>query len=139
MKREGKTDAIKAWVKSWPYLDDLIKLNAILSREDDASLNPVGTDSAGKPFIDGSAVHEYVFQLKLVLPWSDGYDDVNTEAQKLMESWMDWVDEQFPNNVPEWDAEIEAIEAVSTEPDIMVYQEDSVAEYNFIGKIIYSE
>lgn len=139
MKREGKTDAIKAWVKSWPYLDDLIKLNAILSREDDASLNPVGTDSAGEPFIDGSAVHEYVFQLKLVLPWSDGYDDINAEAQKLMESWMDWVDEQFPNNVPEWDAEIEAIEAVSTEPTIMVYQEDSVAEYNFIGKITYTE
>lgn len=139
MNRTGKAEALKKWAQSWPHLDEYLKLNAILTDDGDASMNPIGRDVEGTPFIDGTASRDYYFMLKLVLPWSDGYDSVNTDAQTLMESWMDWVDAQYPNNIPEWDGDIETIEAVADEPEIMTYQEESLATYNFICKITYTE
>lgn len=140
MKREGKTNAALEWAKTWPYLDEFLKLNAILTDNDEASFQTVSSDSAGSPFIDGTAKHEYTFMLKLMLPWSDGYDPTNEEAEKLLERWADWVDEQFPDNVPDFgEAEIEDIRALYDVPAVTVYQEDSLAEYNFQAQITYTE
>ena len=140
MKREGKTDAALEWAKSWPYLDEFLKLNAILARDDEASFQTVYSDSQGEPFIDGTARHEYTFMLKLMLPWSDGFDDINQEAERLLEQWADWVDVQFPDNVPDFgEAEIDDIRALYDVPAITVYQEESLAEYNFQARIIYTE
>ena len=139
MKRQDKTEAVIKWAKTWPQLEDYLKLNAILTDDGEASLNTIGTEKTGDLFIDGTPKYlEYTFMFKMVLPWSDGYDEINADAQKLMEGWMDWVDDQFPANVPEI-GEVESIEAVASEPTIMVYQEDSLAEYNFICKIRYNE
>lgn len=140
MKRREKTDAILAWAKTWPRLDEYLKLNAILTQEDEASLNPIGTEKVGDRYIDGTPMYlEYTFMLKIVLPWSDGYDAVNAEAQLLVEEWMDWVDAQYPDNVPALDGVVEKIEAVASEPTITVFQDESLAEYNFICKITYNE
>lgn len=139
MRIEGKTDAVLEWAKTWEHLDGFLKLNAILTDDDDASLSTVFSDSKGEPFIDGSARHEYTFMLKLVLPWSDGHDPINAEAELLMEQWRDWVDEQYPANVPDWDCEIEDIRALYDVPAVTVYQEESLAEYNFQARIIYVE
>ena len=58
----------------------------------------------------------------------------------MIESWRDWVDEQFPENVPDWpEAVIESIEAAYDVPAVTVYQQDSIAEYAFIAKITYEE
>lgn len=139
MKRREKTDAVIKWAKTWPHIDEYLKLNAILTDDGEASLNTIGTEKVGDLFIDGTPkYHDYTFMLKMVLPWSDGYDDINADAQRLMEEWMDWVDEQWPENVPEIGT-VEAIDAVASEPTIMVYQEDSLAEYNFICRIRYTE
>lgn len=140
MNRRQKKDALIAWAKTWPHLDDYLKLNAILTDEGEASLNTISKETQPEQvFIDGTDDIEYTFQLKLVLPWSDGYDPVNAEALALMEDWMDWVDEQYPSNIPEWDGTIHSIEAVEDEPSVMVYQEESLATYNFIVKISYTE
>lgn len=137
---EGKTQAVKEWASTWPEIDGYIKLNAILGDRDEASMSTIHSDAKGKPYIDGTARHVYTFGLKMMLPWSDGYDDTNEEANRLMESWRDWVDEQFPGNVPEWPgASIESIEAAYDEPAVTVYQQDSLAEYTFIAKITYEE
>lgn len=139
MRIEGKTDAALEWAKTWPYLDDFLKLNAILTEDGDAALTPVFGDAKGEPFIDGSARHEYTFGLKLMLPWSDGHDPINADAERLMERWRDWVDEQFPGNVPDWGCEIEDIRALYDVPAVTVYQEESLAEYNFQARITYVE
>lgn len=136
----GKTEAALEWAKTWPHLDGFLKLNAILTEGGDASFNTVFSDSAGQPFIDGTSRHQYTFALKMVLPWSDGYDQSNAEAERLMEEWRDWVDDQYPDNVPAWPgAEIEAIEALYDVPSVMVYQEESVAEYMLQAQITYTE
>lgn len=140
MKREGKTDAALAWAKKWDHLDDFLKLNAILTDDDEASFQTVYSDSEGEKFIDGSARHVYTFMLKLMLPWSDGYDRTNQEAERLLENWADWVDRQFPDNTPDFGgARIEGIRALYDVPSVTVYQEDSLAEYNFQASITYVE
>ena len=139
MRIEGKTDAAVEWAKSWPYLNEFLKLNAIEAKDDDAAFTTVYSDSQGEPFIDGTARHEYTFGLKMMLPWSDGRDEYNAEAERLMEQWRDWVDDQFPHNVPDWGCEIEDIRALYDVPAVMVYSEDSLAEYSFLCKIIYTE
>lgn len=139
MNRRDKTEAVIKWAKTWSQLDEYLKLNAILTEDGEASLNTIGTEKTGELFIDGTPKYlEYTFMFKMVLPWSDGYDDINADAQKLMEGWMDWVDDQFPDNVPDI-GEVESIEAVASDPTIMVYQEESLAEYNFICKIRYND
>lgn len=139
MRMQGKTDAALKWARTWPRLDDLLKLNAIIEDDEDATFTTVYSDAKGEPFIDGTARHEYTFGLRIMLPWSDGTDEQNADAMRLVEEWRDWVDEQFPDNVPDWDCEIEDIRALYDVPAVNVYQEDSLAEYNFLSKIIYTE
>ena len=139
MKIEGKTDAALEWAKTWDHLDGFLKLNAIDAEDQDAAFTTIFNDAKGEPYIDGTAKREFTFGLKMMLPWSDGHDPINSEAELLMEQWRDWVDEQYPKNVPKWDCEIEGIEALYDVPAVMVYSEDSLAEYNFLAKIIYVE
>lgn len=140
MKMEGKADATLAWARQWPGFDGYLKLNAILTKEDDASMSTVFSDAKGEPFIDGTARHEFIFGLRMMLPWSDGTDKVNSDAERLMEQWRDWVSEQYPENIPDWPgAAIDGIEALYDVPSVTVYQEDALAVYNFQAKIIYTE
>ena len=139
MNMEGKVKAAVEWAKTWEQLDGYLKLNAINAQDEDASIYTVSGDSKGKPYIDGTAKHEFTFGLKMMLPWSDGHDDINEEANRLMEQWRDWVDEQFPENVPDWGCEIEDIRALYDEPAVTVYSEDSLAEYQFLARITYTE
>lgn len=137
---QGKTDAALEWAKTWPKLDGFLKLNAILAQDGDASFNTAYSTSVIEKYVDGTAKRQFVFMLKMMLPWSDGYDPVNEEANALMESWRDWVDEQFPANVPDFKgAEIDGIEALYDVPAVTVYADESVAEYNFQARIIYTE
>lgn len=140
MRIDGKTKAALEWAKTWEHLDGFLKLNAIKAKDDDASMTTVYSDSQGTPFIDGTARREFTFGLRLMLPWSDGYDEVNENANELVEKWRDWVDVQYPNNVPDWQgAEIEAIEALYDVPAVTIYEDDSLAEYRFMARITYVE
>lgn len=139
MHIEGKTKAAVEWAKTWPELNEFLKLNAILNEDGDASFNTAFTSTQGIPYVDGTAQRDYIFMLKMMLPWSDGHDPINEQANALMEKWRDWVDEQFPKNVPAWDCEIDGITALYDVPAVTVYQEDSLAEYSFQAKITYTE
>lgn len=140
MKMEGKVDAAVKWAKTWPELNEFLKLNAILTDDDQASFTTVYGDAKGKPYIDGTAQHTFTFGLRMMLPWSDGYDSTNARAELLIERWRDWVDAQFPANVPDWgETEIEGIEALYDVPAVTVYQDEAVAEYSFQAKITYTE
>lgn len=139
MNFKGKTAAALEWAKSWEELDGFLKLNAILAKDGDASFNTSFSTNVIESYVDGTAKREFIFMLKMMLPWSDGFDSVNVEANELMESWRDWVDNQYPVNIPKWDVPIEEIEALYDVPAITVYADDSLAEYNFQAKITYEE
>lgn len=141
MKTAGKTEAVVDWAKGWPDLGGYLKLNAISSEAGDASLDTVYNDAKVQDYIDGRALREYTFALVMMADWSDGFDATNAEANRLNESWIDWVDSQFPDNVPEWPGAIfQSIESIYNVPSLAaVYQDESLAKYMFQAKITYIE
>lgn len=141
MTVSGKSTALAAWLSGWDGIGDYLKLNAICSSVDDRALNLVVNNRVVEEFIDGTAKREYTFALKAMAEWSSGNDDVNAEAQRVMDSWIDWVAAQYPDNLPEWDgASIEAIEPLYNVSALSnVYQDEGLAEYMFQAKITYVE
>lgn len=140
-KIQGKAKKLLEWLKGWDGFDDYLKLNAIVSKEDDASLNIVVNDEVVQRFIDGSAIRDFSFQVKMVYPWSDGYDDTNSEAFDSMSSLLDWLDEQIPTNAPDWDgAEVMELIFINNVPSLdYVLEGDEMAEYSVTAKIRYKE
>lgn len=139
---QGKTDAVVTWAKGWPELDGYLKLNAVSTEAGEHALNTVYNDVAVTEYVDGTAKREYTFALIMIAEWSDGFDGINAEANRLGESWIDWVAGQYPDNVPDFgqNASISKIEPLYNVPSLaMVYQEDSLAKYMFQAKITYTE
>lgn len=142
MSMAGKTEAAFEWAKGWHELDGFLKLNALINKDGEATFSTAYNDRALIEYNDGTAKRQYTFQLRLIAPWSDGYDSVNIEAERLATEWYDWVAEQYEKgNIPEWDgAEITAIEPVNNAPALnAVFQEDSTAEYIIQAIIEYIE
>lgn len=138
---QGKTSAVFEWAKGWPGLDGYLKLNSVITKDGDASIDPGVEDLIVQQYIDGTADRQYTFTLRIVVPWSDGTNEVNVEANELVAGWYDWVGDQFPINVPDWPgAEITAIEPSYNIPALSaVYQNDGLAEYAIEATISYTE
>lgn len=130
---DGKAKAVLDWANEWPVVDGLLKMNAIINKPDDASMNTITNDEFVKRFNDGTALREYSFQLCIVLDWSDGNDDTNTEAMSKASQWLDWVNEQYATgNLPDFgsNAEITEVRFAQNSPMLnAVYEGDSLAEY----------
>lgn len=141
MEIEGKAKACLEWAKTWEVLDGYLKLNAFVNVDGEAALNTAYNSKELEPYIDGTAKREYTFIFKMMLPWSDGYDDTNVEAEKVAAQWLDWVSKQYPDNIPEWDgAEILSIEPDQNAPALdTVDKEESLAAYMFKTVITYIE
>lgn len=140
---DGKAKAVLEWAKKWPEIDGLLKLNAVLTQEGEASMNTITNDPFVKTFNDGTALREYSFQLCLVLNWSDGYDDTNEEAMSKASRWLDWVNDQYATgNLPDFgsNAEIQGVRFAQNAPMLnAVYEGDSLAEYLIQVIISYIE
>lgn len=137
----GKAAAFLEWAKGWPYLDGYIKLNALTIAPGEASANPLASERVIRQYIDGTADRVYRAQMRLVLRWSDGYDAVNADADRLANEWAEWVNAQFAlGNVPEWDAEITDIRTAEDMAALNVaLQDESTAVYLFTAEIYYTE
>lgn len=140
-KIKGKADKLLEWIKGWDGFDGYAKLNAIVIQEGDASLNIVVNDDVVEQYLDGTALRDYTFMVKMILPWSDGFDPVNVESENTAASLLDWIDGQFPHNLPDWEgADIRGITLVNNAPSLdTVDTEESIAEYSVIAKIRYVE
>lgn len=140
----GKTKAAFEWAKSWDFLDGYLKLNTITTADGDAAFVTQQSDLiVDDPFIDGTAPRRFSFQLHMVTPWSEGYDEVNEESIAVVSKWIDWVNAQFDlGNIPDFGdtAKITGIETDQNMPSINVTNpEESLAEYVFFGRIDYVE
>lgn len=139
----GKTEAALEWAKTWPELDGYLKLNAIITKDGDATFDTSYNDVSVVEYNDGTALREYTFQLRVITAWSDGFDPINIEAMKLSSQWLDWVSHQFEDgNIPDFgeDAKIQGIFPVQNVPALnAVYENDNLAEYLIQAKIRYIE
>lgn len=137
-----KTDAVVEWAKQWEGFDEFLKLNAIVIDEGQATLVTDPQDISLIKYIDGTDIREYAFDLRMVLPWSNGYDQINDNSMAFAVALQDWVVEQrAKQNYPAWeDATITDIQPTQTMPKLnMVYQEDALAEYLVHVLINYQE
>lgn len=135
-----KAQLLVDWAKKWDGFDGYLKLNALTNQENDASLNVIANDKIIEQFIDGVAKREFTAQFKLRLSWSDGFDEVNQQAMNYASSLMDWVDDQYPKNLPEWGVDIYEITTIENVPTMdFVDTQDSLAEYSFQVLIRYEE
>lgn len=141
MEIEGKAKACLEWAKTWDVLDGYLKLNAFVNKDGEAALNTVYNSNIIEPYIDGTAKRQYSFMFKMMLPWSDGIDDINVDSENIVAQWLDWVSRQYPDNVPEWDgAEILSIEPDQNTPALdSVDKEEGLAAYSFKAVIMYIE
>lgn len=137
----SKAAAFLEWAKGWPYLDGYIKLNALTIAPGEASANPLASERVIRQYIDGTADRVYRAQMRLVLRWSDGYDAVNADADRLANEWAEWVNAQFElGNVPAWGAEITDIRTAEDMAALNVaLQDESTAVYLFTAEIYYTE
>lgn len=141
MNIEGKTEAALDWANTWEGLPSFLKLNALETEEDGTSFATASNDVSMVEYNDGTAKRQYTFLLKVVTAWSDGYDKINVEAERLAAAWLDWVSEQFPDNIPDWPgAEIIGIEPTQNAPILdAVWEKDGLAQYVFQAVITYIE
>lgn len=138
----GKANALYEWARTWPELGGYLKLGAILTEDGEACVNIVPNETTINRYIDGTADRRYSFQLKVILPWSAGYDETNRAAAELVSTWHDWVSAQYDlGNVPAWNgAHITSIKPSQNAPALnFVYQDDGLAEYVFEAEINYTE
>lgn len=137
----GKAAAFLEWAKGWPALDGYLKLNALTIAPGEASASPIASERVIRQYIDGTADRVYRAQMRLVLQWSDGYDAVNADADRLANEWAEWVNSQYAlGNVPEWDADITDIRTAEDQAALNVaLQDDSTAVYLFTAEIYYTE
>lgn len=140
---DKKADAVFNWIRDgWDVLDGYLKMNAIITSKGDAAVIPESDELVvDEPYIDGTAPRRFSFQLRIVMPWSDGFDIVNRNAMSDVSSWLDWVNAQFDKgNLPEIGAKVTAIETDQNMPSIDVTNPDEgLAEYLFHGRIDYIE
>lgn len=146
---DGKASAVLEWARDgWPFLDGYLKMNALISQDGEASCIPETDEIIVDPedgFIDDTYRRRFSFQLRIVMPWSDGYDPVNQDAFRTVSSWVDWVNAQFDaGNLPDLglgdSGFITGIETDQNMPTIDVTNSDEgLAEYIFHGRINYVE
>lgn len=139
---KDKVDKVIEWAKEFPGFDGYLKLNAIVTVNGEASLvtNPV--DITDTKYIDGTADRRFLFNLRMILPWSGGFDGTNEQSMAFATSVYDWVVEQNAlKSYPEWEgARITEIFPTQSFPTVnFVYEEDELAEYLVPVEIDYTE
>ncbi len=142
MNIEGKTEAVRAWLETWPELEGRLKLNAAEMQAGEFAMNTVYNDTAIKEYINGACDRAYTFSLVMVRDWSDGFDTMNAKAMSFGEHWVDWLSAQYQaGNLPDFgDATILSIEPLQNVPGLAeVHESEQIARYLFQARITYRE
>lgn len=142
MNIEGKTQAVRDWLETWPELEGRLKLNAAEMQAGELAMNPVYNDTAVKEYINGACDRAYTFSLVMVRDWSDGFDGMNADAMAFGERWLEWVSKQYDaGNVPDFGAAtILSVEPLQNVPGLAeVSDSEQLARYLFQTRIVYRE
>ena len=139
---EGKSQALLEWAQQWPDIDAVLKLNASVTDSGDISLVIAPSNAPLVEYVDGTEQNSIAFALCAMMPYSSFTDSINANAQKFMERWHDWVRAQDDaGNYPDFgDAVVDSLRPVQATPTVAnVYNQDSLAKYQFQAQIIYTE
>lgn len=136
--QQGKAKALREWLQSWESWETFTRLNATVEEAGENSVTIVANDEVQQRFINGTALRDYTFEVRLALDWSAGNDNVNETAQALGESFHDWLTSEA--GYPAWDVEFVELVPLSNTPTLQaVDQDQGTALYSFQARITYRE
>lgn len=136
---EGVSKALYDWAAGYEALSSPLRLNAPLERSGDATL-ATGAAVTVAEYIDGSTDRSVDFSLVLMAPWSEGLDGLNADALAEGEAWLDWVEAQWPENVPDLGEgrEVIALATYDAAPLLVqVMPDGTTAKYQFKAHLDY--
>lgn len=139
---KGKTDAVVEWAKKWDGFDGYLKLNSIVAEEGESTIVTDATDREVDKYIDGTANRQYQFNLRIVLPWSSGFDKTNSNSMEVAVMLYDWAESKNEaRDYPDWEGAliVDLIPTLSMPRVNFVYEEDGLAEYLIPFIINYEE
>lgn len=138
-----KLDGVYRWLKGYPELGGLLKLNATELKPGECSMAPVYGDHQVGEYIDGTMIRQLTFGVQMARDWSSGFDVVNVDALAFGSRWMDWVDMQYDaGNFPDLGSgcTVTAIQSLQDVPSLAgAYAESSMAKYMYQARIWYEE
>lgn len=137
MSTADRYRGVLAWARG---RDEYVRLNAALNRSGDVSVSTGFGDKSTATYLDGSTDRRLTFAVNVVAPWSPGNDSLNADAMAAASDWMDWVDSQYPGNVPDLgaDCEVFGIEALYDVPALsQVFPTGDTALYTFQAAVDY--
>lgn len=136
---EGVSEALFQWAKGFPPIERPLRLNAPLERSGDHTL-ATGPAAVTAEYIDGRCERRVDFALVLMAPWSEGADGLNADALREGERWLDWVEAQWPDNLPELGEgrEVTALTTYDGAPLLVQVMPDATtAKYQFSAHLDY--
>ena len=136
---EGVSKALFQWASGFPSIDRPLRLNAPLERSGDHCL-ATGPATTVSEYIDGTTERRVDFALVLMAPWSEGADGLNAEALAEGERWLDWVEAQWPDNLPDLGEgrEVTALTTYDGAPLLVQVMPDATtAKYQFQAHLDY--
>lgn len=139
MSYVGKGKAFLTWAQKWTGYE---KLNAIVADSGDLAVVVAPDQSTTEKYIDGTAKHTITFALTAMLDYSDGNDEVNADANELMETWCDWLlEREALRDYPDFTgALVTEVEPIDQYPYMaMTYQGSKLAKYQFQARITYED
>lgn len=102
----NKHKAIHDWVGACPLLAEPLHFDFLAERHGSVSLSPTANDIFVKRYMRSCSVREYRFELQAMLAVSSSTDDTNTANMQLLDTWVNWLEEQqkllnFPDFGPD--------------------------------------
>lgn len=137
---EGISAALFEWAKGDEELNlEGLTLNGTIDRPGTRSLQ-TSAASTTQEYISGTKERTAYFGLVLVEAWSEDDDGLNEDALAEGERWLDWVNAQWPENLPDLGDGREVVE-LATDDDapllVQVLPDQMVAKYQFQAHITY--
>ena len=136
MNLSSKGRALHEWIKDW---NGLTKLNAAVTEQGDLALTIEPGSTPINVFIDGTKRQSITFALSGMLDYSSLNNNINAQAQEMMEQWHAWIEQQdTASNYPDFGAAVvESLMPITTPAVATIY--DNAAKYQFSAELIYTE
>lgn len=136
-----KAEAIRDYIKLYPQLYTWLYFNTVVESPGNTSML-TDSDNVLQEYIDGSKDREYLFSVAMVKEYDTGTSDINMDALKETESFIQWVQSNNETNIfPDFGdkCSIDSVEVLTDVPELAVDPEKNIARYLISMRIPYTE
>lgn len=136
-----KAEAISNYIKMYPQLYTWLYFNVVMEAPNEAALL-TDSDNVLNEYIDGSKDREYLFSVALMKSYDTGTSDINMQAMKEVNNFIDWVKSNNDTGIyPDFgeNCDVESVEVLTDVPELATDSEQNIARYLIYMRIPYTE